>query len=316
MNAQDNSVCAIVVTFNRLDMLRECLTALQNQTIAPDRILVVNNASTDGTAAVVTEEFPDVELLTLPVNSGGAGGFHEGMRWAYAEGYAWHWLMDDDTIPTPTALEALLGAPAQLADMPEPMILASKAVWTDDSMHPMNRPGIRSVDMDSFMAAVQQGFVTLRTATFVSLLVRREAVERYGLPHKHYFIWSDDIEFTARVLREEPGYFVPGSVVHHKTKNPYTAVDAGDRFYFAVRNAIYLLRGDSFAPKERILHGVIVMEQIRAYLVRGGFRIRPLLTVLRGVRDGILVRGPGGAPDTRPLPTVPVRDLAEATGAN
>jgi GT2 family glycosyltransferase len=89
-------VCAVVVTYNRRDLLRECLVSLQAQTHVPDTILVVNNASTDGTAQMLSAEFAQLEVLTLAENVGGAGGFHAGMKWAYEQGYDWLWLMDDD----------------------------------------------------------------------------------------------------------------------------------------------------------------------------------------------------------------------------
>jgi len=79
-------VCAIVVTHNRKGLLRDCLAAIEAQTTAPERVLVVDNASTDGTPAVLRDEFPDVEVLSLEENEGSAGGFHEGMKRAHQDG--------------------------------------------------------------------------------------------------------------------------------------------------------------------------------------------------------------------------------------
>src|SRR5205807_179119 len=166
-------------------------------------VLVVNNASTDGTAELVTERFPDVELFNMAENEGGAGGFHEGMKRATEQGWDWLWLMDDDTIPKPDALERLLEPLANLNGLAEPIMLGSKAVWNDGSWHPMNFVGPRLSDMQQFLDASTSGLVAFRMATFVSLLVRSDAVRRYGLPHKHYFVWSDDVEWTARVLMRE-----------------------------------------------------------------------------------------------------------------
>ena len=71
--------------------------------------------------------------------------------------------------------------------------------------------------------------------------------ERHGLPHKEFFIWSDDIEFTARVLRHEPGYFVPDSVAVHKTETAHLPWEGGERFYYAVRNGVWMALGDASA---------------------------------------------------------------------
>jgi rhamnopyranosyl-N-acetylglucosaminyl-diphospho-decaprenol beta-1,3/1,4-galactofuranosyltransferase len=281
------SAWAIVVTYNRKLLLRECLAALGAQTRRPDRILVVDNASTDGTPELIREEFPHVELLQLPDNRGGAGGFHAGLKEAHAASADWSWLMDDDTIPTPTALAELLTT-APPAGRPAPLLLASRAVWVDGQLHPMNEPTFK-LQIDELAASSERGLLPLRTATFVSLLVHRTAVDRFGLPHAHFFIWSDDIEYTARVLRSEPlGYFVPTSVVEHRTRSPYTSVtDAGGRFYFHVRNTLYMLRGDAWSPREKLSIAWGLVGSIRAYLRHHEHAREPVVTVLRGVRDGL-----------------------------
>lgn len=84
-------VCAVIATYNRKELLRECLQSVLSQTRLPDHILVVDNASTDGTQEMLKEESPQVEVLRLPENQGGAGGFHEGMKRAYEEGFDWLW---------------------------------------------------------------------------------------------------------------------------------------------------------------------------------------------------------------------------------
>lgn len=117
-------VCAVVVTYNRKELLRKCLAALKSQTRKPDHILVVDNASTDGTPEMLKEEFPQVEVLRLPENQGSAGGFHEGMNRAYEEGWDWIWIMDDDALPEPTALERLLAC-SDTADILIPALVDS-----------------------------------------------------------------------------------------------------------------------------------------------------------------------------------------------
>lgn len=282
------SVCAVVVTYNRLDLLRECLAALGAQERPADTVLVVDNASTDGTAAAVRAEFPWVELLALEKNVGGAGGFHRGLEEGHARGYDWIWLMDDDTIATPGALEALLdGARRAPGDRP-PLLLCSTVRWTDGSMHPMNRVHPRWRWPVELARGAEEGLMLFRTSTFVSLLVHREAVDRFGLPLSHYFIWSDDVEYTARVLREELGYLAPESVVHHKTKVAYSAVTgARERFYWHVRNSLLVLRGSSFKGVERWGHLLGIASTLRPFLANNGWSREALGIVARGLRDGL-----------------------------
>jgi len=280
-------VVAIVVTYNRRDLLVECLAALRAQSRRPDRVVVVDNASTDGTADLIRSEHQDVELLALSENQGGAGGFHEGLKHAHASGADWIWLMDDDTIARPDALDQLLRAPEAMNGLPAPALLASKVVWTDGSLHPMNHPGFVRDDVERFLASSEHGFLPIRASTFVSLLVHRSAIDEHGLPHKHFFIWSDDIEYTARITRRRAGYLVPDSVVLHKTKTAYTAVtDTGGRFYYHVRNSLYMLRGQAWSKREKLSVIWFLGFTTNAYLRNNRFNRESLTTVARGLRDG------------------------------
>jgi GT2 family glycosyltransferase len=281
------SVCAVVVTYNRRELLARCLGAVAAQTRPVEELLVVDNASTDDTRALVGERFPQATLLALESNLGGAGGFHAGMERAYAGGHAWLWLMDDDTIPEPDALETLLAgaerAPADAA------ILVSRALWKDGSPHPMNRPLLNWRRPGEMALAARHGLVGVRTASFVSLLARREAIDRGGHVLAEYFIWGDDFEWTARVLRDAAGYLVPESRVVHWTPRAHTAVTAADgaRFYYHVRNSLRLLRGTSLRPFERVSFGRYWLGTLHRYLAGRGWSREALAAVARGLRDGV-----------------------------
>src|ERR1044072_8228547 len=77
---EDAYVVAVVVTHDRRDLLAEALTAIGAQTRVPDVVVVVDNASSDGTAELLESRFPGVDLVRLPYNTGGAGGFAAGIR--------------------------------------------------------------------------------------------------------------------------------------------------------------------------------------------------------------------------------------------
>lgn len=99
----------VVVTYNRLSLLKECLSALENQTYPIQRIVIVDNCSTDGTSEFL-DSLTDTRYLIIhsKENIGGAGGFSLGLKSAVLEGCDYTWLMDDDTIPSSTALEELV----------------------------------------------------------------------------------------------------------------------------------------------------------------------------------------------------------------
>lgn len=281
-------VCAVVVTYNRLALLRRCLAALEGQTRPVDAVLVIDNASTDGTAEAVRREHPGVELMALAENTGGAGGFHTGMRHAYAQGFDWLWLMDDDTMVAPEALAALLAADDAVAPR-RPSLLASRVEWRDGTLHPMN---IARPRLDAAVEAIDVaplGILPIRVASFVSLLVRREAIAEHGLPHPDWFIYSEDAEYTARVLRRGCGYLVPTSVARHETATARQSYDtSGERFYYDVRNTLLMLRGDAWAPHEKPRLVRDLVHNMREHVRRRRFERQAVTNVLRGLRDGAL----------------------------
>ena len=248
------NVVAVVVAYNRQELLRRCLDGLAGQTAPPAGTVVVDNASTDASARVAAGHPLGAHVVSLPVNTGGAGGFAAGIaraltRFPQAE---WIWLMDDDTIPTATALEALVGAAAAYPG--SPALLASRAVWTDGTEHPMNRPRTRpglppALHRHAALAGARQ----IRTASFVSILMDARAVREVGLPRASYFLWNDDFEYTSRILRGRIGLYVPDSVVRHLTRALGSSdADPGERFRFEVRNKIWTFRDcEGLGPIER-----------------------------------------------------------------
>lgn len=281
-----DSVCAVIVTYNRKEILRECLKAVLSQTRPPDQVLVVDNASTDGTVRMLQEEFPEVEVLRLSENQGGAGGFHEGMKWAYEAGYEWLWIMDDDTIPQPEALEALMEATSL---NPKPLILASVVKWTDGTLLTLNFPTVKVQDHEFLLKAAKAGCVSIRSATFVSLLIHRCAIERYGLPIKQYFIYNDDLEYTARVLRYNFGVLVPKSVViHKKPLNEYFSINP-QRFYYEVRNKLWMvLWSKAWSSKEKFMIWIFLISSLIMYILKNRFNYKAVYYVLKGLIDGFL----------------------------
>lgn len=205
-------VIAVIVTYNRLALLKRGIAAVQAQT-APCDIFVINNSSTDGT----TEWLDAQEGLTVihQANLGGAGGFFTGMKAAYEAGAEWVWCMDDDTIPEPEALEAMLSRPKALDESTG--FLASRVVWEDGSQHKLNKQALHN-DPDSATLLLEEQTVRVQFSTFVSTLIHRRAIRACGLPIKEFFIWGEDMEYTIRILKNSfCGYMVYNSVALHAT---------------------------------------------------------------------------------------------------
>ncbi|WP_447008849.1 glycosyltransferase [Saccharothrix sp. DSM 118769] len=213
-----STVAAVVVTYNRKDKLPTVLDHVLAQTQKPDLLVIVDNASTDGTDEVLRryEGTDGVVLLRLEENTGGAGGFATGMNKAYELGADFVWIMDDDCYANPDALEALLTG---LAKAEETMgmqlpFACSLVKWVDGSICEMNNP-VTTWDWGRLISKGQES-VLVQHCSFVSVLFPRWALTKHGLPLREYFIWFDDQEYTLRLSRASgPGVQVLSSVVVH-----------------------------------------------------------------------------------------------------
>lgn len=300
-------VIAVVVTHDRRELLVEALDAIGAQTRPAEAVIVIDNASSDGTADLVRERYPEVTLRAVAENLGGAGGFALGIATALELNADLIWLMDDDTVANPDALAELVSARDRYEGEP-PALVASRVVWTDGRDHPMNtprpKPMVRRAERE---AAARSRSVPIRSASFVSVLVDAAACAQRGLPIADYFLWNDDFEFTTRLLRDRAGLLCVRSVVVHKTRTfGASEADPGERFFFEVRNKIWMLtRSPSLAPLERMLYaGSTVRRWLRTIAASRNRRL-----LLSAMRRGIVAGLRSG-----PRSTVEILDHARVAG--
>jgi len=315
--APRNKVAAVVVTYNRKELLRECLTCLLTQEGASCDVVVVDNASTDGTAAMIDAEFcvPRVRYLNTGANLGGAGGFMCGIEAAVMLGYDYIWVMDDDSLPTPTALHELLETGKELGDWG---FLSSAVYWTDGTLCKANRVKrslfrhVSEVDAERPPSPIVMG-------SFVSMLIPSRVVREVGLPVAEYFIWTDDYEYSGRISKLHPCYFVPASKVTHAMKDNTRADlvtangDRINRFRVLYRNDMHCYRQHGF-PGYAYLAAKGAYTGVDVMLHCGGDRFKKLKVLLEGYRDGRSfsprVRMVGGDDDQPCVsPTTPVTEV-------
>lgn len=264
------TICAVVVTYNRKDLLIECLGALEGQNNL-NAIYILDNASTDKTPELLRKkgyltEIPPpninepwdktsqkksllIHYTRNPYNIGGAGGFHEGVKRAYQIGYDLLWLMDDDTLAGADSLKILLKKYQQLKSEYLVGFLCSKVLWKDE-IHLMNLPIISPIIKGTpFNDQDDEGVLIVKSASFVSLLLSTEAVKAVGLPFKEFFLWGEDTEYTDRMTRNGYlGFYVKDSVVYHQTPSNYHSnifsahPQEAWKYRLGIRNDLYLKR--------------------------------------------------------------------------
>ncbi|MDO5406080.1 MAG: glycosyltransferase family 2 protein [Eubacteriales bacterium] len=236
-------IVAVVVTYNRMKLLEKCVESLQGQSVVPD-IMIIDNASTDGTAELFRNSKKNVHYYNTGSNLGGAGGFSYGIEKAVEKGYKYIWILDDDTMPTETALEAFVQKDNELKG--KYGFLSSKVLWKDESICTMNIQKITKWKQLKEYDKCEK----IQYASFVSLFVKAETVKSVGLPYKDFFIWADDWEYTRRISKTCESYFLPESVVNHWCASNIGAdivtvsEDRLNRFEYMYRNDVVMYRQD------------------------------------------------------------------------
>ncbi len=238
------NIMAVVVTYNRLELLKRNLACLRRNTPL-SAIVVVDNGSTDGTGEWLAGQ-ADVVVIRQD-NVGGSGGFYTGMQYAFSRGADWIWCMDDDVFPRPGCLERLLAcAGREGVGILAPRRLQEGRVYTNDFLSfNLTRP-FSSMYVGRLAKMQVDGPVEISGTAFEGLFVRREVVERIGLPNRELFIFCDDTDYCLRAV--SAGFrilYVPDALMD---KEKFFSADSwGERNrkkkwkrFYQIRNSSYL----------------------------------------------------------------------------
>ena len=281
-------VAAVIVTYNRKELLKECIThVLAQEGEVPD-ILVIDNHSTDGTREYIRDfiEAGQVDYTDTGANLGGAGGFSHGIRRAAEKGYDRIWVMDDDCMPEKDALAALMRADRELNG--EYGFLSSRVLWRDGKLCTMN---LQRETLTRNLKGFDRRLQPVVMASFVSLFLRRQVVMELGLPIREFFIWTDDWEYTRRISRKYPCYAVADSTVVHLSRVNIGAniatesAERLDRFDYLYRNDVYLYRREGlrgFAYEAARLSG----HCLRVLMKAKDHKKERLKKIIGGTRKG------------------------------
>lgn len=217
--AMPQTVGVVVVTYNRKQLLESCLCALDAQTLVPETIIVVDNASTDGTDAFLASRETaggcPVIVHRLDHNQGGAGGFAEGLRMAIDKGVHWIWMMDDDAEPHADALAELMRVASNSDN-----IYGSLATHGEETSWLMTLLGDHPVTTSR--VADIPAMAQVQMLPFLGFMIHRDLVQKIGLPDTGFFIAADDVEYCVRAHMAGTRIFLAGeSHIEHPKSRPY-----------------------------------------------------------------------------------------------
>jgi GT2 family glycosyltransferase len=277
----NKSVSVVVVTFNRLDFLKDIINSLKEQTYRPDRIIVVNNSSTDGTGEWLAGQSGLVVIHQS--NVGSSGGQYTGIKAAYESGSDFIWAMDDDVLPEKNCLEKLMEYAAEDAVYAPLRIADSGEVYINDTI---------KLNLDNPFSSIwteiigeehlENELIPAEGITFEGPLMPREIVGKLGLPEKKFFIYADDTEYFARAVKAGiKAYLVRDARLHRRLPGYFDPTEFGWKHYYMIRNIIAV----------DVLHGSPSVRWLRpfAYMASWLRRCRKpadIATTLRAFADG------------------------------
>ncbi len=308
----NETICTVIVTFNRKDLLLETIEAVITQNRKSDAIIIVDNASTDGTDKLLDEKHiislesksekyigdvyyksiyknTIVYYLKKKSNTGGAGGFYTGLKFGYENNFDMFWIMDDDVIPDKFALFEL---EKNIRRFDNIGYVCSRVISENgDSMNIPKidlRPG--KTFYPDWEKHLELGLIKIIESTFVSLLIPAKTIEKIGFPIPEMFIWGDDSEYTRRITQKFEAYLIGTSKVVHKRKiqgKPDILTETNDfrlkLFYYQYRNKIFVFR----KYDHKILIIVLVKSIIDIFKsIFAPKGLKKIKIIYSGIKDG------------------------------
>jgi GT2 family glycosyltransferase len=280
-------ICAVVVTYNRLELLKRCIQSLRMQTRKLDQILVINNDSSDGTKEWL-ELQEDLRVITQQ-NLGGAGGFYTGIRTAYEDRFDWIWCMDDDVYIDNKALWNIINIPDKYT-VRNSMVVSSevKNLLCFGLLDDFGRRYESTNDIDDIMIV---GAGNLFNGT----LIHKRVVEKIGLPIKELFIRGDEFEYLLRIKANNFEIVtVTNSIMYHPKErskqfrtflfnHKYLYLEKTKRYYRTRNLCIIKKLHRSFKIRDLIKQ--LILDTVLILFYQHDFRI--LYYHLKGLVDGI-----------------------------
>lgn len=290
---------AVVVTYNRKELLVECIEAILNQIYKVDKVFLIDNASTDGTYDELKNRgILDSKIIIykrLEENIGGAGGFYEGIKEARKDNADWIWIMDDDTIPKEDCLKNFIDALS---------IINGKVSFLASAVYGIDNECMNTTEISEFKGKngifqwheyIKDGIVGIDVATFVSILINGDATKKIGLPYKDYFIWGDDSEYTLRLTRKYGrAYLVGKSIAIHKRTGSKslsifeeTNMNRIKFYYYMVRNN-YINTKTYYSKKAKIMFYIKWKKIVVKLLFSNSkYKFYKIKLINKGLRDAI-----------------------------
>lgn len=234
----------VIVTYNRLALLKECIECVYNQTYKFLEVVIVDNACTDGTSTWLDSlTYDNIHIIHEETNGGGAKGFSDGVKYVHENLDAeWLLLIDDDAMLSNNYIEEIEKA---TKNNPECKAFSGR-VETEgkiDVTHRKRVGGTFSFNIIPVSLTEYSNKTFLYDlCSFCGLIFNMSLIDKIGLPKAEYFIWYDDTEYSLRIRKYTEIININSIKINHKTKVVNTSSEINWRGYYGIRNSGDVIR--------------------------------------------------------------------------
>lgn len=306
LNFQSQSIASVgvaLLNWNGGEMTAACIDSLLAGSLVPGRIVILDNASTDGSAQWLGDKYPDVHMIRNEINRGFTGGNNIAIRYLLDAGVDIVWVLNNDTVVEKDCLRLLVEAMRKdvsvaacsgkiLYENPPDRIWYAGANWHHWSLKSPHR-GALETDRGQYDR--------LEDVCFISgccMFVRRSTFENVGLFDEAFFAYCEDADWCLRAQRAGLRLqYVPQAIVRHKVsaslRKMHKSVGGGTTspysLYILFRNRIFLIRKHARGPLQWMTSSLVLCIDA-AYYSMGLLMLRrwaKLAALVRGLWDGI-----------------------------
>lgn len=255
-------ICAVIVTFNRLSLLKECIAGLQKQTYPINKIIIVNNGSTDGTTEWLNSISNEKIEVIHQDNCGSSGGFHSAIKAGFEQGFEWVWMMDDDVEASPSCLENLI----KYKDQSKCIHPFKKYKDGKDFLWEWFYNPYKGELIGLFNLSFEKGkdICFVNTGTFEGMLIHSDVIKKIGFPNKDYFIFGDDLEYGFLAsLHTNVSYVKDAELI--RKKNQKDEISGVMNYYYGIRNRHLLKKNSQKVFPNRKIGSEFALHTLKIY---------------------------------------------------
>jgi len=277
-------VAAVVVTYNRIELLKNVVDGIRNQSRHHDSIIIINNGSSDGTLDWLNNQ-SDLIVISQE-NLGSSGGQFVGAKYAYENNYDYIWLMDDDVVADANCLEILLSGIDNF-DLLVPLRYNDNQPYLNDVIELNITNPFKSIWKQVLRNSdLSVDYIKIEGFTFEGPIFHRRVIGKIGLPEKNFFIYADDTEYSVRAKKNGLIAAISTNARLNRMIPPVKdKVTFNWKHYYLIRNLIAIDR----------LHCNMIVRILRplGYLLTWLINSKSksdIATVLKSFKDGWLYR--------------------------